>query len=134
MGFLLFVGLRGEGGLTYFVTVTEFKNHPAMGRGVRVNGKVAQGSIRRLPSGQDVTFVMTDGRAVLPVAFHGTIPDTFVEGADVVVEGRLDPASGTFEAHDLLAKCPSKYESAAEQGEKPPHGDAPPKARGPDEG
>ena len=31
--------------------------------------------------------------------------------ADVVVEGRLE-TGGAFHAHTLLAKCPSKYESA----------------------
>jgi cytochrome c-type biogenesis protein CcmE len=132
MGFLLAVGLQREGGLAYFVTVSEFKNAPTQ-KGVRVNGKVADGSIERLPSGQDVTFVMTDGQTSLPVAYHGIIPDTFVEGADVVVEGSLDQQSGTFHANNLLAKCPSKYEAAAEKGEKAPHEDAP-LPRGPNEG
>ncbi len=65
----------------------------------------------REPSGQDVTFVVTDGTASLPVNYHGIIPDTFVDGADVVVEGRLGE-DGTFVAHTMLAKCPSKYEAA----------------------
>ena len=58
-----------------------------------------------------VRFVMTDGGASMPVNYHGIIPDTFVDGADVVVEGQID-GSGTFQAHTLLAKCPSKYEAA----------------------
>jgi cytochrome c-type biogenesis protein CcmE len=72
---------------------------------------VADGTIVRMPTGQDVTFVVTDGDATLPVRYHGIIPDTFVDGADVVVEGQLT-GDGTFEAHTLLAKCPSKYEAA----------------------
>jgi cytochrome c-type biogenesis protein CcmE len=131
MVFLVSVGMNREGGMAFYMTVSEFKGAPET-KGVRVNGKVADGSIQRLPSGQDVTFVMTDGQASLPVAYHGIIPDTFVEGADVVVEGGIDPASGTFQASNLLAKCPSKYEAAAEEGQKRPHGDTPP-GRGPDQ-
>ena len=52
-----------------------------------------------------------DGGATLPVDFAGIIPDTFVDDADVVVEGNRR-ADGIFAATTLLAKCPSKYESA----------------------
>jgi cytochrome c-type biogenesis protein CcmE len=72
---------------------------------------VAEGSIVRESTGQDVAFVVTDGDAELAVRYHGIVPDTFVDNADVVVEGRL-AGDGTFEAHTLLAKCPSKYEAA----------------------
>ncbi|NIV47932.1 MAG: hypothetical protein GWN46_14570, partial [Gammaproteobacteria bacterium] len=57
-----------------------------------------------------------DGAATLAVHYHGIIPDTFVDGADVVVEGQLQ-SDGVFSAHTLLAKCPSKYESADEYGD-----------------
>jgi cytochrome c-type biogenesis protein CcmE len=49
------------------------------------------------------------------VAYHGIIPDTFVDDAAVVVEGQLQD-DGTFRAHTLLAKCPSKYEAAEVEG------------------
>jgi cytochrome c-type biogenesis protein CcmE len=38
----------------------------------------------------------------------------------VVVNGALG-ADGTFHADQLLAKCPSKYEAAADAGEEMPH-------------
>lgn len=115
MGFFLAAAIksRPEGGLVYFHTVDEFHAMPHDPSGsFRVNGKVVQGSIERLPSGQDVTFVITGAQSKLPVAYHGIIPDTFVDGADVTVEGSLLP-TGTFQAHNLMAKCPSKYEAAA---------------------
>lgn len=112
MGTLLIVGMSGPGGLAYYLSVSEFVAAPDRhSDGFRINGKVAEGSIQRRPTGQDVAFLVTDGSATLPVSYHGIIPDTFVDGADVVVEGRLNP-QGTFEAHTLLAKCPSKYEAA----------------------
>jgi len=112
MGTLLIVGMNGPGGLSYYLSVSEFVAAPDQsGDGFRINGKVVEGSIVRESTGQDVAFVVPDGEAALAVRYHGIIPDTFVDNADVVVEGRLS-GDGTFEAHLLLAKCPSKYEAA----------------------
>lgn len=112
MGTLLIVGMSEPGGLSYYLSVSEFVATPdRSGDGFRINGKVVVGSIVREPTGQDVAFIVTDGEASLPVRYHGIIPDTFVDDADVVVEGSLS-GDGTFEAHTLLAKCPSKYEAA----------------------
>jgi cytochrome c-type biogenesis protein CcmE len=119
MGFLLVVGMNQPEGMAYYLTVSEFLAEPDRATdGFRVNGKVDAGSIERMPSGEDVRFRMTDGEHELLVAYHGIIPDTFVDGADVVVEGSLQP-DGAFEAHKLLAKCPSKYESADDYAEQP---------------
>lgn len=114
MAFLVGVAVSrsGPGGLVYYVTVPEFLSQGGKtGANVRVNGKVVAGSIDRLPTGQDVSFTMAGDGAELKVAYHGIIPDTFVDGADVVVEGGLEP-DGVFRATTLLAKCPSKYEAA----------------------
>jgi len=112
MGFLMVVGMNRPGGFAYYMTVSEFLAEPERGaEGLRINGKVLTGTIDRHPSGQEVMFVVSDGAADLPVRYEGIIPDTFVDDSDVVVEGRVD-ASGTFQAHTLLAKCPSKYEAA----------------------
>jgi cytochrome c-type biogenesis protein CcmE len=106
---------RPQGGLVYFHTVDELlAMKPATDKGYRVNGKVVTGSIDRKPSGQDVSFVLTGASSTLSVDYHGIIPDTFVDGADVTVEGKV-LASGTFEATNLMAKCPSKYEAAASE-------------------
>ena len=116
MAFLVGVAVSrsGSGGLVYYVTVPEFLSKGGeTGANVRVNGKVLTGTIERLPTGQDVSFTMTGDGAELRVAYHGIIPDTFVDGADVVVEGGLGP-DGVFRATTLLAKCPSKYEAAEE--------------------
>ena len=124
VGFLLAVTLSSKSGLVYYYTVSEFRNlDGARDGGIRINGKVEAGSIRREPNGMDVRFNVTDGQAALPVAYHGIVPATFVDGADVVVEGGLRP-DGIFEASNLLAKCPSKYEAAAKRGEESPHEDS----------
>lgn len=118
MGFMLVVGTRKpDGGFAYYVTVHEFVQKGAPQGHFRINGKVAPGSIDRKADGQRVLFTIADGAdatVTLPVDYTGVIPDTFVDGADVVVEGRPGP-DGAFRATTLLAKCPSKYEAAANE-------------------
>ena len=114
MIFLIVVAIAKPGGAVYYKTVGEYLAEPAGKGNFRVNGKVLEGSIRRLPTGQEVIFTMHDGTnasQVIRVEYRGIIPDTFVDKADVVVEGRMRP-DGVFVASTLLAKCPSKYESA----------------------
>jgi cytochrome c-type biogenesis protein CcmE len=116
---LIVVGSQGSG-VGYYMTVAEFLEIPGETRsGLRVNGKVVHGTIERHNTGEDVDFSMTDGQATLAVYYRGIIPDTFVDGADVVVEGQIQ-TDGVFAAHTLLAKCPSKYESADTYPDVPP--------------
>jgi cytochrome c-type biogenesis protein CcmE len=82
--------------------------------GVKVGARVVPGSIRRDPGGRSVRFQMTDGAQTYAVAYRGIAPDTFTDGVDVIVEGRLQP-DGTFRATTLLAKCASRYENAPEK-------------------
>jgi cytochrome c-type biogenesis protein CcmE len=104
---------------TYYLTPSELaaktvSNPRSVSRGVKVGARVVAGSIVRDPSGRSVTFRMTDGAKEYAVAYRGVVPDTFTDGVDVVVEGRLD-AGGTFQATTLLAKCASRYENAPDK-------------------
>ncbi len=81
---------------------------PQPDRAVRIGGMVEEGSIRTLPDGVTVAFVVGDGKARVPVRFAGILPDLFVEGSGVVAEGRLAP-DGTFVADNLLAKHDENY-------------------------
>ena len=111
LAILFGVGLKGS--LAYYLTVSEFLDGGAsgdLGDNFRINGNVVSGSIERKPSGLGVRFLMSDENRELPVVYSKETPDTFVDGAEVVVEGSLG-ADGVFVAHTLLAKCPSKYES-----------------------
>jgi cytochrome c-type biogenesis protein CcmE len=85
-----------------------------------VHGYVAPGSIERDVPGRVVRFrVQNDpphagGSAAnaLPVVYGSLeTPDLFKDGAEVVVEGELGPEA--FHATNVLAKCPSKFESKA---------------------
>jgi cytochrome c-type biogenesis protein CcmE len=112
---LLTAASEGEGAFRYYTSVSEFEAAAGDGgraRDSRVHGFVADGSIdRRLHEGY-VDFAITDeSGAALPVRLRGVeLPDLFRDGAEVVVEGRLEGAR--FTATRVLAKCPSKYEEA----------------------
>ena len=48
---------------------------------------------------------------VVPIVFHGSVPDLFKSGRDVNLTGKLD--QGRFVASDMTTKCPSKYTAKA---------------------
>jgi len=80
---------------------------PEAGRAIRLGGMVEKGSIKTMPDGVTINFVVGDGKAHVPVRFTGITPDLFVEGSGVVAEGRM--AGTTFVADNLLAKHDEKY-------------------------
>jgi cytochrome c-type biogenesis protein CcmE len=122
VGFMLFVGMNQPGGMVYYLTVGEFlQSTESRTEGFRISGRVEQGSVLRSPGGRELKFAITDGTSSLSVHYLGSIPDAFAEDADVVVEGRMGD-DRTFEAHTLIAKCPSKYEAAGEHPEEIPIG------------
>ena len=98
---------------TYYLTVSELK---AMGdkayaeRAIRLTGTAQAGTISHENSGRVLRFVLTDGTESVPVSYAGIVPDTFKPEAEVVVDGKF-LESGVFEATNLLAKCPSKYDA-----------------------
>jgi cytochrome c-type biogenesis protein CcmE len=111
------VGLKGS--LVYYLTVGEFLDQHggrALNDNFRINGNVVEGSIEKSPDALGARFLMTDGSRELPVTYSKETPDTFVDGSEVVVEGTLRD-DGVFVAHTLLAKCPSKYEAANQDGD-----------------
>ena len=59
------------------------------------------------------SFRLAQDASVLPVAYVGsdTLPDTFVGGAQAIIEGDYSP-DGTFRADKIQAKCASKYQAA----------------------
>ena len=106
----------------YFLTPTELqakvaKDPSFRDQGVKVGARAVPGTIVRDPSGRSLTFVMADlldSTKTYPVVYRGIAPDTFTDGVEVVVEGRLGP-DGTFRATTLLAKCASRYENAPDK-------------------
>jgi cytochrome c-type biogenesis protein CcmE len=116
-GYLMASSIRETG--VYYVTPTELAAKLAVDPslrnvGIKLGARVVPGSIKREAGGREYAFHVTDGAQVVPVVYRGLAPDTFTDGVDVVVEGRMGQ-DGTFHATTLLAKCASRYESAPEK-------------------
>ena len=72
----------------------------------RIGGLVAEGSLVR-GQGEQVSFSVTDGGAVVPVVYTGILPDLFEEGQGMVAQGNY--INGRFEAVEILAKHDETY-------------------------
>lgn len=81
--------------------------HVQPGIAFRIGGLVETGSLHR-GAGAGVTFVVSDGKATVPVSYDGILPSLFREGQGVVALGALTP-SGSFAATEVLAKHDERY-------------------------
>jgi cytochrome c-type biogenesis protein CcmE len=59
-----------------------------------------------------VKDVSGSSKVLVPVVYHGSVPDLFKVGRHIVLTGKLH--SGTFvgDSGSLVTKCPSKYAPA----------------------
>lgn len=100
----------------YYMTIAEFmpQRQALADEGVRVAGRVRNGSVQWDARTLDLAFVLGDfdeaSELTVPVKYTGLLPDMFAEGRDVIVEGKYTGA-GVFQAHTVLTSCPSKYEA-----------------------
>jgi cytochrome c-type biogenesis protein CcmE len=133
-GTLALVMTSFEGAAVYSKGVDELvaEREKLADRTVRVEGTLVKGSLVRRDQPCEYRFRMTKNGKELSVQYpQCVVPDTFrdVPNVDVSVtaEGKLDEA-GNLQAHNIFAKCPSKYEmqQSAAKGEKAPHGAIPP--------
>jgi cytochrome c-type biogenesis protein CcmE len=87
------------------------------GKSLQLHGFALPGSIKtrinKDTHRREFKFVATNCGAQIDVVYEGidVIPDTFRDGAEAVVVGRLQ--GGVFHATKIEAKCPSKYEMKA---------------------
>jgi cytochrome c-type biogenesis protein CcmE len=76
------------------------------GKPLKLHGFVAK--LAKRTDSLDYRFDVTQGDYTVAATYTGIVPDTFKEGSEVVLTGRLS-AQG-FHADEIMAKCPSKYE------------------------
>jgi len=118
--------IGGGASFRYFQTLQEFRAAAATNQAVRVHGFVVPGSIERDIATRSVRFAVQNdpphraGKEAGGLAvFYATLelPDLFKDGAEVVVEGRLEGRgdAAVFQATNVLAKCPSKFQAKATQ-------------------
>lgn len=107
---LLFMTLRED--TQFYKHVDEVMNDPSAwhGRRLQLHGYVA--GIERKRSSLEYRFNVQSNGSVVQASYTGVVPDTFKEGAEVVLKGTLGADGFHVERNGVMAKCPSKYESS----------------------
>lgn len=108
MGLVVWAMTR-PGSTSFYVTPSEIQAMGAtdLGQDYRINGRVVPGSIER--DGLLTTFLVTDGTTDISVRTRAPLPDAFRDRSEIVAKGSYDGRS--FVAHEVLAKCPSKFKA-----------------------
>lgn len=111
----LFASSAGEA-FEYYKHVDEVmaQPHEWEHKHLQVHGFVVPGSIYKRMDKEhqqvEYKFKAVNCGKELDVVYAGTVPDTFKDRAEVVVKGQLVDGN-KFEAREISAKCPSKYQS-----------------------
>ena len=101
-------------GAQYYKHVDEVMKAPDQwyGKNMQMHGFVVDKSIEQRPNSMDYRFKLKTGDHQVVVMYTGFVPDTFKDGAEVVVTGKLGPEGFNVVPNGVTAKCPSKYEAA----------------------
>lgn len=114
--FILWPGSGEDGqaeGVLEYAYVEEVVANPEVyaDREFKVHGVVVPGTVRQKKNDSgDYRFEIEHEGKRLKVHYTDMVPDTFAEGGEVVLTGRLNDAGDTVESAEMSAKCPSKYE------------------------
>ncbi len=113
MGYFAFMAFQSA--TVYFYTVDEIValEPTEEGRMVRVSGKLVPDSFVRQDKSTEATFALIGGDVTLLATHDGVLPDLFFnEHSEIILEGTYH-GDGTFESHNVIVKCPSKYIAAS---------------------
>jgi cytochrome c-type biogenesis protein CcmE len=123
---LLLVFGWSEPKLVHARSVSAFVAHPVRDRPVRLDGALVKGSLCKISEPCEYRFRMVDRfqpgpPAELSVRYPGCIvPDTFRDlpwlDVQVSVTGKLCATCHDFEASQIMARCPGKYEMDLDGG------------------
>jgi cytochrome c-type biogenesis protein CcmE len=102
-------------GTEYYKHVDEVMANPQawQGKRLQLHGFVVDGSLMQRPDTLDYKFQVQSNGKVVSARYTGVVPDTFKDGAEVVLKGRLGPDGFAVEPNGVMAKCPSKYDPAS---------------------
>jgi cytochrome c-type biogenesis protein CcmE len=101
-------------GTEYYKHVDEVMVEPAAwhGKKLQLHGFVVEKSIMRKPGTLEYIFQIQNKGQVVNARYNGIVPDTFKDNSEVVIKGYLDADGFAVEPGGVMAKCPSRYESA----------------------
>lgn len=94
--------------MMFYVPTQVVSGEAPVGHVFRLGGMVTIGSVQRVPGQLDVSFVLSDLKNEITVAYAGILPDLFREGQGIIAHGTLGP-DGVFHADEVLAKHDESY-------------------------
>ncbi len=101
------IGYAMRDGINFFRSPTQVAEAPpGPTETFRIGGLVEEGSLV-IENEDEIRFNVTDGNAVVPVAYRGILPDLFKEGEGMVGTGKY--VNNVFQAHEILAKHDETY-------------------------
>lgn len=98
----------------YYMTVDEVMTmeERSDGQVFQIKGRLVQESFNRSNGGILSTFQLQENGFVLEAIYEGILPDLFFnEHSEIVLLGEFGPEE-QFLVHQVLVKCPSKYQSS----------------------
>ncbi len=103
--------------LSFYYEVSEFvqKAESLNGKVVNVNGTIVKDSTIWEPEKARLTFKLADNNAAITVVSNEGMPGNYKEGIPAVVTGYF--INGTFQANQVVTKCPSKYGGDLDHGD-----------------
>lgn len=101
-------------GTEYYKHVEEVMHQPEQwyGKRLQLHGFVVKDSILRRRESLDYRFQIESKGQIVKASYTGVVPDTFKDGSEVVLKGRLGPEGFDVEPNGVMAKCPSKYDAS----------------------
>ena len=106
---LMFATLRED--TQFYKHVDEVMVDPSAWHGKRLQLHGYVTGIERKRNSLDYRFSVQSNGRVVQASYSGVVPDTFKEGAEVVLKGTLSGDGFHVENKGVMAKCPSKYEA-----------------------
>jgi cytochrome c-type biogenesis protein CcmE len=113
-GGLMWFSLRED--TEYYKHVDEVMVSPQQweGKSLQLHGYVVAGSIYRARTDSlEWKFKVENKGSMVNASYHGVVPDTFKDDAEVVLRGKLTATGFNVIPNGVMAKCPSKYEPKA---------------------
>lgn len=91
-------------GTEYYKHVDEVMNDPSAWQGKRLQLHGFVTDLRQKPDTLDYKFEVQNNGKQLTAYYSGVVPDTFKDGAEVVLKGRLDGNAFNVEPNGVMAK------------------------------
>ncbi|MEC1742798.1 cytochrome c maturation protein CcmE [Schinkia azotoformans] len=101
---------------TFYLTVDEYfeQKDDLNGKPFKLSGKIVGSSVQYDQQNLELRFeAKGESGKTVQISYKGVQPDNFIDDWEVIIEG-MENEEGVIEASELLIKCPSKYEAAAD--------------------